>query len=168
MRTYTSGCARNQKRCCQSSGLPPPAILSCSPETTRPEGRKKEVPATRSMICMTVAASSGGKASRSRNAVTSCAWTKNGSRQKLRLFARSCTMVTMKLIEPSSELVMISTIARHHTVCPEGAMSESGGELIPPDRAGPPGREEWERQREEPGGENQESTLRVRGGGRAA
>jgi len=36
-------------------------------------------------------------------------------------------MVTMKLIEPSSELVMISTIARHHTVCPEGAMSESGG-----------------------------------------
>ena len=26
--TYTSGCARNQKRCCQSSGLPPPEIFN--------------------------------------------------------------------------------------------------------------------------------------------
>ena len=79
------------------------------------------------MICITVAASSGGKASRRRKAVTSCACTKNGSRQYDRPLARSCTMVTMKLIEPSSELVMTSTIAKHQTVWPTGAMSESGG-----------------------------------------
>jgi len=35
--------------------------LSGSPETTSPVGRKNEVPATRSMICITDAASSGGE-----------------------------------------------------------------------------------------------------------
>ncbi len=79
------------------------------------------------MICITEAASSGGNASRSRNAVTSWACTKKGSRQKERPFARICTMVTMKLIEPKSELVMISTIANSHIVWPMGAMSASGG-----------------------------------------
>ena len=46
---YTSGWPRNQKRCCQSSGLPPPVGPSSgTPLTTRPAGRKKLVPAQRS------------------------------------------------------------------------------------------------------------------------
>ncbi len=36
-------------------------------------------------------------------------------------------MVTMKLIAPRSELVMISTIESNQTVWPVVAMSESGG-----------------------------------------
>src|ERR1041384_1983069 len=39
--TYTSGCARNQNRCCHRSGLPPPALVSAWPLTTRPPGRQK-------------------------------------------------------------------------------------------------------------------------------
>ena len=82
--TYTSGCARNQNRCCHSSGLPPPLTSSTWPLTTSPEGRKKLVWATRSMSCRNAAPSSGGNASSSRNDVTNWAQTKNGSRQKLR------------------------------------------------------------------------------------
>src|SRR5437667_10783431 len=47
-----------------------------APFTTRPLGRKKLVCATRSINCMTIAASSGGNASSNRNAVTNCAHTK--------------------------------------------------------------------------------------------
>ena len=79
--TYTSGWARNQKRCCHKSGLPPPLTSSTWPLTTSPEGRKKLVFASRSISCSTAAPSSGGKAKSSRNDVTNCAQTKNGSRQ---------------------------------------------------------------------------------------
>jgi len=46
----------------------------------RPVGRKKLVCATLSINCMTPAASSGGNASNSKNAVTNCAHPKNGNR----------------------------------------------------------------------------------------
>ena len=59
------------------------------PLTIKPVGRKKLVPATLSINCMTAAASSGGKASSSRNAVTNCAQTKNGSRIQVIPLARS-------------------------------------------------------------------------------
>ena len=49
------------------------------------------------MSCRIAAASSGGKASSSRNAVTNCAHTKNGNRKKVRPFARSWIVVVMKL-----------------------------------------------------------------------
>ena len=126
IRTYTSGCARNQKRCCQSSGLPPPVFVSACPLTTRPDGRKKLVPASRSMTCSTAAASSGGNASSSRNAVTSCAHTKNGSRSQVIPGARSCTIVVMKLTDPSSDDVIRNTIPNSHQVCPVVAIAASG------------------------------------------
>ena len=50
------------------------------PLTIKPVGMKKLVPNARSINCMTPAASSGGKASSSRKAVTNCAQTKNGRR----------------------------------------------------------------------------------------
>ena len=122
--TYTSGCARNQNRCCQSSGLPPPATVSALPPTTRPLGRKKLVPARRSISCSTPAASSGGNASSSRNDVTNCAQTKNGRRMQVRPFARSCTIVTMKLTEPSSDEVIRKTMPISHIVWPVVAMTD--------------------------------------------
>ena len=68
------------------------------PLTTRPVGRKKLVPARRSISCISAAASSGGKASSSRNAVTSCAQTKNGMRMKVMPGARTARSSTMMLI----------------------------------------------------------------------
>src|SRR5437899_326011 len=56
------------------------------------------------------------------------AHTTKGSRQKVSPFARSCTVVTMKLIEPSKLEVMSSTMAKSHAVCPgTWVISESGG-----------------------------------------
>jgi hypothetical protein len=118
IRTYTSGCARNQNRCCQSSALPPPATSSTWPLMTRPLGRKKLVLATRSISCMIAAASSGGKARSSRKAVTNCAHTKNGNRKKVSPFARSWIVVVMKLIAPSSDEVMRKIIPTSHHVWP--------------------------------------------------
>src|SRR2546423_14071080 len=82
MSTYTSGCARNQKRCCHKSGLPPPATWSGSPDTTRPLGRKKLVPARRSISCITDAASSGGEGGGKREGGTKCAGTEKGRQEK--------------------------------------------------------------------------------------
>ena len=86
--------------------MPPPAACRTWPLTTRPLGRKKLVPATRSISCITAAASSGGNASSSRNAVTNCAHTKNGKRMKVRPWRRSWIVVVMKLTAPSSDDVI--------------------------------------------------------------
>ena len=77
---------------------------------------KKLVPTKRSMSWRTPAASSGGNASRSKNAVTSCAHTKNGSRMKLSPGARSWIAVTMKLIAPSRDEVIRKIIPISHQV----------------------------------------------------
>ncbi len=89
--------------------------MTC-PLTTSPVGRKKLVPATRSISCMTAAASRGGKASSSRKAVTNCAHTKKGKRMNDSPFARSWTVVTMKLIAPSSDEVIRKTMPISHQV----------------------------------------------------
>src|SRR5688500_12300735 len=99
---------------------------------------KKLVPASLSINCSTPAASSGGNASSRRNAVTSCAQTKNGRRIQRRPFARSCTIVTMKLTEPSSEEVIRKIMPTSHHVWPL-EMTESGGYDVQPDCAAPPG-----------------------------
>src|SRR5262245_16902441 len=138
MRTYTSGCARNQKRCCQSSGFPCPAFCMTWPLTTRPDGMKNDDPATRSMSCSTPAASRGGKASSSRNDVTNCAHTKKGKRMNVSPGARSWMVVTMQWIERSSDEVIRKIIPTSHQVCPEPWMFDSGGYDVQPDCAAPP------------------------------
>ena len=87
---------------------------------------KKLVPATRSISCSTPAASSGGNASSSKNAVTSCDQTKNGRRMKLKPGARSWIVVTMKLTDPRSDDVIRHIIPESHIVCPVVAKTESG------------------------------------------
>ena len=110
MSTYTSGCARNQNKCCHSKGLPPPANGAGCPFTISPVGMKKLVPKTRSMSCMTAAASSGGNARSSRYAVMKIAQVKKGSRIHVIPGARSWTTVAMKLTEPRSDAVMLNTM----------------------------------------------------------
>ena len=78
------------------------------------------------MSCSTPAASSGGKASSSRNAVTSCAQTKNGRRMKLRPGARNWMVVTMKFTEPSSDDVIRKIMPMSHIVWPVVAKTDSG------------------------------------------
>src|SRR5213075_2933921 len=128
-------------RCCQSSGLPPPATASTLLPTTSPDGRKKLVCATLSISCSTPAASSGGNASNRRKLVTNCAQTKNGIRKKWRPLVRSWMMVTMKFTEPSSDDVIRKIMPVSHIVWPLVAvMTESGGYDVQPDCAAPPGR----------------------------
>src|SRR3989442_14119668 len=135
--TYTSGCARNQKRCCQRSGLPPPLLGHTWPLTTRPEGRKKLVPAILSINWSTPAASSGGNARRRRNPVTNCDQTKKGRRMNDRPFARSWRIVVIKLTDPSREDVIKKTMPRSQKVWPPQkpgiVTSESGGYEVQPD-----------------------------------
>jgi len=100
---------------------------------------KKLVPASLSINCNTLAASSGGNASSSRNAVTSWAQTKKGMRMKLRPLARSCTIVTMKFTEPSSDEVIRNTMPSSQIVWPIVAISESGGYDVQPEFAAPAG-----------------------------
>ena len=82
----------------------------------RPVGRKKLVCATLSINCMTAAASSGGKASSSRKAVTNCAQTKNGRRIQVMPGARNWMIVAMKLTAPKQR----RGDQEHHADDPEG------------------------------------------------
>ena len=79
------------------------------------------------MTCRNAAACSAGKASSSRNAVTSCAQTKNGSRNQVSPGARSCTIVVMKFTAPSSDEKIRNSMPASHHVWPWGARSDSGG-----------------------------------------
>ena len=95
---------------------------------------KKVVPKTRSMSWKTLAASSTGNASTSRNAVTNWAQTKNGSRIHVIPGARSWMIVAMKFTDPRSDAVMLNTIPMIQSVWPfmispneESAMPASGG-----------------------------------------
>ena len=74
------------------------------------------MPATRSISCMTPAASSGGNASSSRKDVTSCAHTKKGKRMKVSPLARSWIVVVMKLTAPRSDEVIRKIIPMSHHV----------------------------------------------------
>ena len=88
MSTYTSGCARNQKRCCHKRGDPEPYASTGLPAYTSPEGKKKLVPTSRSINCNIAADSSGGNAKISRNEVTNCAQIKNGNLIFLQAYTR--------------------------------------------------------------------------------
>src|ERR1017187_876163 len=143
--TYTSGCARNQNRCCHSNALPPPLTFNALPPTTNPVGRKKLVPAMRSINCITPAASNGGNASSNRKPVTNCAQTKNGNRIHVSPFARNCIIVVMVLTDPRSEEVIRNTMPVSHIDCPVksewlgGGITERGAYEVQPDCAEPPG-----------------------------
>jgi hypothetical protein len=74
------------------------------------------------------AACSAGKARSSRNAVMNCAQTKKGSRNQVSPGARSCTIVVMKFIAPSSDEKISRSIPTSQYVWPAvGEMSDSGG-----------------------------------------
>src|SRR5690348_5489011 len=102
---------------------------------------KKLLPARRSINCIAAAASSGGNASRRRNAVTNCAQMKNGNRMNDRPGTRSCRMVTIELMAPNNDDVTRKSIPTSHIVWPVvGEMTDRGGYEVHPLLAAPPGR----------------------------
>ena len=93
---YTSGCPKNQNRCCHSSGEPPPCPCS-SPLTTSPPGMKKLVPAERSSSSRIPPANNTLNASRLRIAVTNHAHTVSGMRISVIPGARMSIVVAMNI-----------------------------------------------------------------------
>src|SRR6267143_5793578 len=120
IRMYTSGWPKNQNRCRNNSGSPPPA------------GSKKVVPKLRSVSSIVIAPASTGSASSNRKAVTRIDHTKSGMRCKVIPGARMLKIVVMKLIElmideaPArcSEKIAMSI---EGPGWPEGCADDSGG-----------------------------------------
>ena len=86
---YTSGCPKNQNRCCQSSTSPPFA------------GLKKCVPTSRSRISAVLHSMTDGIAKITMNCVTSVAQTKSGMRLSDMPGARSLKIVVIRTIASS-------------------------------------------------------------------
>src|SRR5882672_8600509 len=98
---YTSGCPKNQNRCCQSSVDPPECGCSWS-LMTRFDGTKKLVPATWSRITRMQAGIKTANAVRPMQDVMNHAHTVSGMRIRLIPFTRRSSVVVIKFNEPSS------------------------------------------------------------------
>src|SRR3990170_8550980 len=118
MAMYTSGCPKNQNRCCQRSGDPPLWLTIGVSLTTRPPGMKKLVPAVRSSKSSTHAASSTPKDSRPSTAVISQAQTVSGMRERVMPLDRRSSVVVMKLSDPSSAAIQKIPTPMTHNVWP--------------------------------------------------
>ena len=88
IRMYTSGWPKNQNRCWNSTGSPPPSA------------EKKVVPKLRSVSSMVIAPASTGSDSSSRNTVTRIDHTNSGILCRVMPGARMLKMVVMKLMAP--------------------------------------------------------------------
>ena len=88
IRMYTSGWPKNQNRCWNRIGSPPPS------------GLKKVVPKLRSVSSMVIAPASTGSASSSRKVVTRIDQTNSGILCSVMPGARMLKIVVMKLIAP--------------------------------------------------------------------
>src|ERR1700680_1239182 len=98
---YTSGCPKNQKRCCQSRGEPPEWGRRWS-LTTSPAGLKKLVPATLSRIMRMQAGSNTENARRPMIEVMNQAHVESGMRASDIPFVRKSRVVVMKFKEPNN------------------------------------------------------------------
>ncbi len=85
---YTSGWPKNQNRCWNRIGSPPPSA------------EKNVVPKLRSVSSMVMAPASTGSDNSSRNTVTSCDHTNSGILCSVMPGARMLKMVVMKLMAP--------------------------------------------------------------------
>lgn len=91
IRIYTSGCPKNQKRCWNKTGSPPPA------------GSKKAVLMFRSVRSIVIAPARTGRESKRRTVVITTAQTNRGTRSNRIPSDRMFATVVIKLIEPRIE-----------------------------------------------------------------
>src|ERR1043166_5455078 len=129
---YTSGCPKNQKRCCQRIGEPPVCNgkFGFEPESTpltyRPLGIKKLVPAMRSSSNRMPPPSSTGNDNNASTAVVNHAQQVSGMRINDMPFVRMFSNVVMKFNAPSSEptqkIAMLMTQRFMPAPCPGPAI----------------------------------------------
>jgi hypothetical protein len=126
---YTSGCPKNQKRCCQSSGSPP-----CS-------GMKKGQPNARSSSSRSVHRITGGKAKMTMPPTTSIAHAKIGIRKSDMPGARVRRIPTISSIAPAMAEISMKPIPSSQKSAPmpgEKRVLVSGGYMNhPPSGARP-------------------------------
>src|SRR6185437_6944071 len=122
IRMYTSGCPKNQNRCWNSSGSPPPS------------GAKNVVPKLRSVSSIVMAPARTGSDNNSRNAVTRTDHANSGILCIVMPGARMLKMVVMKLMAPRMEDAPDRWMARmtRSTAGPGWPDSEKGGYIVQP------------------------------------
>src|SRR5580692_6487186 len=142
---YTSGCPKNQNKCCHSSGEPPLCQVMTWSVTTSPPGIKKLVPASRSSKSRMHAARSTPNASSPRIAVTNQVQQVSGSRPSVMPLVRRSISVVMKLSAPISDAPQKIANPIIHSVspppCPGPTISPSalsGGYEVQPPIGAPP------------------------------
>ena len=114
-RMYTSGWPKNQNRCWNRIGSPPPAAS------------KKWVPKWRSVSNMVMAPASTGMVAMSRKAVISQPQANIGNFIMVMPGARMLRMVTTTLIEPITDEIPIRCSARMAKSMPQPLCVDSGG-----------------------------------------
>src|ERR1700674_674172 len=115
---YTSGCPKNQNKCCQRSGEPPECGCNRSLATI-PEGTKKLVPAVRSRIRSMHAGRSTANASKAIEDVINHAQVQIGMRIRVMPLARRSRVVAMKLSAPRSDPMQKMAIEIAHRFIPQ-------------------------------------------------
>src|SRR5215469_14956466 len=122
IRMYTSGWPKNQNRCWNSTGSPPPSA------------EKKVVPKLRSVSSMVIAPASTGSDNRSRNTVTRIDHTNSGILCRVMPGARMLKMVVMKLMAPKIDDAPAKWIDRiaKSTAGPGWPEVDSGAYMVQP------------------------------------
>src|SRR5580658_4980665 len=140
---YTSGCPKNQKRCCQSSVDPPEwgciwSLMTILLET------KKLVPATWSRMRRMQAGINTAKAVRPMHDVMNQAQALSGKRHRLMPRVRISSVVVMKFSEPSNWPTQKMAIESAHRTTPvpspgppTSPIALSGAYWVQPPRVGP-------------------------------
>src|SRR5260221_2113141 len=139
---YTSGCPKNQNKCCHNNGEPPLCAATCPFTVTR--GTKKLVPALRSSSSRMPAEKSTPNASRPKIAVINHAQQVSGMRIMDMPFARMSRVVVIKFSALINAPMQKSAILITHKSAPSASPGPadckalSGGEPVHPCCGAPP------------------------------
>src|SRR5271167_4279816 len=143
MAMYTSGCPKNQKRCCHRRVDPPECGCNWS-LITRLEATKKLVPATWSRMTRIQAGIRTANAVSPMHEVMNHAQAVSGRRIKLMPLTRRSSVVVMKFNEPNnwpiqkSAMEIIQRTTPRPCPGPDAAPTElSGAYCVQPPRVGP-------------------------------
>src|SRR6516162_8554369 len=139
---YTSGCPKNQNKCCHKSGEPP--LCPVRTPLTVTSGTKKLVPRLRSISSRIPAESRTPNASSPRIAVTNHAQHVSGMRIKVMPFARMSRVVVMKFSAPINApmqkiaILIIQRSAPRPSPGPADGSALSGAYPVQPCSGAPP------------------------------
>src|SRR5215468_856599 len=125
---YTSGCPKNQNKCCQSSGEPP--LCPVSTPFTVPSGTKKLVPRLRSIKRRMPAESKTPNASNPRIAMMNHAQHVSDMRINIMPLARMSSVVVMKFSAPISAPMQKIAMLIIHRSAPKPSPGPADGNAL--------------------------------------